>query len=121
MATTKKKPATKSAAMTARKSTPKAAPKTVRKTTTKPQKVAAEQSFRLASEKVPFMTFNFTIQSAYWLVLSALILGLGAWVMYLNVQIQNIYDQIELNTQLSETYLSPAAEKNTPDTAKPSL
>jgi uncharacterized protein HemX len=121
MATTKKKPVTKSAATTTRKSIPKAAPKTVRKSTTKKQPVVAEQSFRLAPEKVPFMTFNFTIQSAYWLVLSALILGLGAWVMYLNVQIQNIYDQIELNTQLSETYLSPAVEKAAPESTKPSL
>jgi uncharacterized protein HemX len=121
MATTKRKPVTKSTTTTVRKSTPKAAPKTASKSTAKTQPVVAEQSFRLASEKVPFMTFNFTIQSAYWLVLSVIILGLGAWVMYLNVQIQNIYDQIDLNTQLSETRFAPAAEKSIPDAAKPSL
>lgn len=120
MATTKKKPVTK--ATTARKPATKAAPKTTRKSAPKKHAVT-EQSFRATKETTPFMTFNFTIQSVYWLILSGLVLALGAWVMYLNVQIQEIYDQVEINTQLSESYISPAAEKTAPkvEATQPSM
>ena len=120
MATTKKKPATK--ATTTRKPTVKAAAKTpVRKPAAKKPAVAATQSFRPSSEKTPFMTFTFTMQSVYWLILSVLVLALGAWVMYLNVQIQEIYDQVEINTQLNETYLLPTVEKAHPEAPAPSV
>jgi hypothetical protein len=111
-------PTKKSAA----KSTPKK-PAVARKTTAKPaakklavkkQKVVAEQSFRANKETTPFMTFQFTQQSLYWLILSVLVLALGSWVMYLNVKIQNIYDQVELNTYLHETYTIPQKDKSTP-------
>lgn len=98
MATTKKKP-------TAAKAT------TTRKATTKKAKVAPVQSFRRYDDTAPFMTFKFTQQSLYWLILSVIVLALGAWVMYLNVQIQNLYDQVEINTALSEQYMMPVAEK----------
>jgi hypothetical protein len=98
MATTKKKPTTAKAT-------------TARKTTTKRPKIAPVQSFRRYDDSTPFMTFKFTQQSAYWLILSVIVLALGAWVMYLNVQIQNLYDQVEINTALSQQYSMPAAEK----------
>ncbi len=102
MATTTKKSAAKS---TAKK------PTMTRKSTNKPaakkQKIVAEQSFRPTKDSTPFMTFQFTRQSIYWLILSVLVLALGAWVMYLNVKIQDIYDQVELNTYLHETYTLP--------------
>lgn len=112
MATTTKKTATKTAAKK---------PASARKSTTKPavkkQKAVTHQSFRPTKENTPFMTFQFTQQSVYWLILSVLVLALGAWVMYLNVKIQDIYDQVELNTYLHETYTLP--EKAAPTTTAP--
>lgn len=130
MATAKKKPVAKAAAKpAAAKTTPKAVKAkaaTTRKTapkkaTTAKQKAAQLVSFRPTKEQAPFMSFNFTIQSFYWLILSVLVLALGAWVMYLNVQIQEIYDQVELNTQLNESYIVPTIEKAHPDTPKPTM
>jgi len=117
MATTKKKPATKT---TAAKATPKAklvatktAPRktTAKKAATNKTQAVAANPFRPTKEQTPFLSFTFTTQSLYWLILSALVLALGAWVMYLNVKIQDIYDQVEINTQLSESYVKPMAEK----------
>lgn len=102
MATTTKKTATKP---TAKK--PSAARKPSTKPTAKKTKAVAERSFRPTKETTPFMTFAFTRQSLYWLILSILVLALGAWVMYLNIKIQAIYDQVELNTYLHETYTIP--------------
>lgn len=98
MATTKKKPTATKAA-------------TSRKATAKKPKITPAQSFRRYDDTTPFMTFKFTQQSLYWLILSIVVLALGAWVMYLNVQIQNLYDQVEINTALSEQYMMPATEK----------
>jgi hypothetical protein len=70
---------------------------------------------------MPFLTFEFTIQSVYWLILSVIVLALGAWVMYLNIKIQSIYDQVEINTNLSETYILPTIEKSHPEASKPQL
>lgn len=121
MATTKKKPVTKAttARKPAAKAAPKAAPKAARKSTAKKQKAAVVQSFRPSYESTPFMTFKFTTQSIYWLILSGLVLALGGWVMYLNVQIQEIYDQVELNTQLNENYIVPTIEHAHPEAGKP--
>jgi hypothetical protein len=107
MATTKKKPTT-------------AKTTTTRKTTAKRPKITPIQSFRRYDDTTPFMTFKFTQQSLYWLILSVVVLALGAWVMYLNVQIQNLYDQVEMNAALSEHYTIPAPEKApaTPTTAQ---
>ncbi len=114
MATTTKKAATKKPAT--RKTTAKATkasikPKAAVKASTKKQKVVEEQSFRPTKDTTPFMTFKFTRQSLYWLILSVLVLVLGAWVMYLDTKIQDIYDQVELNTYLHETYTIPDHEK----------
>lgn len=112
MTTTKKKPAAKTPAKK-----PTAVRKTTVKATPKKQKIVEHRSFRPAQENTPFMTFQFTKQSVYWLVLSVLVLALGAWVMYLNVKIQSIYDQVEMNTQMYENYVIPA-EKAATDALK---
>jgi len=109
MPTAKKKPATK----------PVTARKAPAKSTAKKQKPTVEQSFRPSKEKTPFFTYEFTIQSVYWIILSTLVLALGAWVMYLNIKIQAIYDQVEINTNLSETYIVPTIEKAHPEVPKP--
>lgn len=82
MATTKKKPATKS----------------------KSKKTTADRSFAVSSDRPPFFTYRITHQTFYWVVLGALILALGIWVLTLTVKIQQIYDDIDiLQSQTVET------------------
>ena len=52
-------------------------------------------SFRMTDEDVPFLTFRITRQSLYWLIFAISILALGAWNIYLNMRILEIYDQID--------------------------
>lgn len=47
------------------------------------------------SAESPFMTFKFTQQTLYWIIIGALIVALSAWVLSLTIQIQNIYDNID--------------------------
>jgi hypothetical protein len=111
-----KKPAIKTTAkktVAPRKTSSKTVKTTV-KAPSKKQREIEHRSFRPSKENTPFMTFQFTKQSLYWLILSVLVLGLGAWVMYLNIQIQNIYDQVEMNTYLHETYTIPEHANKTP-------
>lgn len=75
MATAKKK-------STAKKSTKKAIP--------------AQRSFVRSKETRPFFTFRLTHQTVYWLIIGLLVLALGAWVVSLNVRLENLYDQVEL-------------------------
>lgn len=99
MATAKKKPATKS---TATKKAP--VRKVTKKSTVSKPKTVEAQSFKRDSRKTPFMTYKFTQQSFYWLIIGALVIALGAWVMHLNIKIQRIYDQVEINSALHESY-----------------
>ena len=60
-------------------------------------------SFRLTNEDVPFLTFRVTRQSLYWLVFAVSILALGAWNIYLNMRIMEIYDQIDQSNLMMDT------------------
>lgn len=85
MATTKKKPVTK-------------------KTTAKKAAAhASVKSFRVTKSTTPFFHFDFTLQTVYWLILSALVVSLALWVMSLNMQIQDIYDQIDQTNEAINT------------------
>jgi hypothetical protein len=71
------------------------------------KKPAIHRSFRPTKESADsFFTFRFTQQTAYWLILSLLILALGVWVMYLTVKVQSIYDEIDA-TNMSNSYTMP--------------
>jgi hypothetical protein len=90
--------------------------KSVKKTTHK--KAAAQKakrrpilSFRIDSETTPFLTFRLTRQSLYWLVFSTAVLGLGIWVLFLNIKIIQIYDQIQLNDAVTDSLMEPQAKK----------
>lgn len=87
MATTKKKTTTT---------------KTTRKTKTAAH--APVKSFRVAKPATPFFHFDFTLQTVYWLILSILVISLTLWVMTLNMQIQDLYDQIDSKNY---SYVSP--------------
>lgn len=82
MATAKKKPTTK----TTRKAKPAAQPQL--------------KSFRVAKPVTPFFHFEFTLQTVYWLILSALVVSLALWVMSLNMRVQELYDQIDQSNQM---------------------
>ena len=58
------------------------------------------RSFKKARRAEPFFTFEFTQQTVYWLILGLLVIGLGAWVMTLNMKVQAIYDQVEQDSTL---------------------
>ncbi|HET8884415.1 MAG TPA: hypothetical protein VFM68_03010 [Candidatus Saccharimonadales bacterium] len=103
MAATKKKSPVKSVKSTAAHKAPK-------KAGTKKAKVASVRSFRRSEETVPFFTYRFTTQTLYWIILGGLILALGLWVMTLNMQIQKLYDQVELNSAYTDNNFQPAAK-----------
>lgn len=67
------------------------------------KKAPAHRSFVPAKETQPFFVFKVTRQTLYWLILAVLVLALGAWVLVLNIRIQNIYDQIDANSNLVNT------------------
>lgn len=62
-----------------------------------PAKKAATTSLKKSSSS-SFISFQFTQQSVYWIILSVLVLALGAWVMYLTVKVNNIYDDMDAVT-----------------------
>ena len=71
--------------------------KTSTKTNRKPK--ASAQSFRVTKPATPFLHFDFTIQTVYWLILGALFISVALWIASLNLRIQSLYDQIDLTTQ----------------------
>ncbi|PID32994.1 hypothetical protein CR969_03105 [Candidatus Saccharibacteria bacterium] len=79
--TTKKKPTTKAKSTSPRK--------------TKAKKPAKMESFKSSKEHHPFMTFKFTRQTVYWLIIAVVILGLSAWIFKLQSDIFAIYDKID--------------------------
>lgn len=119
MATTKKKPAAKTTVTKKSVKTPTARKSTAKKTVAKKHAAAEVRSFRPSAEKTPFMTFEFTIQSVYWMIFSGLVLALGAWVMHLNVQIQSLYDSVEVLTQSNNSIVAPVADKPEAPTESP--
>lgn len=114
MATTPKKPTAKKKAPAAKKAAPKktaakkpAAKKTaVKKVDAAPAKQQASRtdskSFRITRSTVPFMTFRVTRETAYWAVLGVVVILFTAWILHLQSEIANIYDQIEISTALSD-------------------
>jgi hypothetical protein len=66
--------------------------------TNRKQKTSA-QSFRVTKPATPFLHFDFTIQTVYWLILGALFISVALWIASLNLRIQSLYDQIDLTTQ----------------------
>lgn len=74
---------------------------TTKKTTSK--KVATHtapvKSFRVAKPTTPFLHFDFTIQTVYWLILGALFISVALWVASLNLRIQDLYNEIDQTNQ----------------------
>ncbi|MFI5212794.1 MAG: hypothetical protein ACHQTE_02425 [Candidatus Saccharimonadales bacterium] len=60
------------------------------------------------------MTFRPTHQSAYWLILSLLVLALGICVIYLNLKIDTIYNQIDQTNAMMNIHHQPTAKLKHP-------
>lgn len=76
-----------------------------RKKTSKKAKVTTQEdmrSFRRYPGERPFFKFRISQQTFYWLIISALVLGLGIWVVMLNVKLQVIYDRIDTAAIINE-------------------
>lgn len=103
---------------TASKTAPKKKPtsRTTKTTKKSPKKPVEQRSFRSYPEDTPFFTLRFTRQSLYWLVLSLVVLGMGIWVLYLNVKVQDIYDRIDManasQSDIQSLYLTHEATKD---------
>lgn len=74
-------------------------------------------SLTIVPDDQPFFTFRVTRQSLYWLIFSVTILGLGLWVLNLNMQIISLYDQID-NTNTQTSMITPAPHPTTKATKK---
>ncbi len=85
--TTKKSPAKKPAAK--RVSTRKSKALSVRT-------LASQVGLR--REESDFMTFRITRQTVYWLVLGLVTILFTVWIMQLQADIQELYDQIDATT-----------------------
>jgi len=86
---------------TTKKSAAKKAPvkraTTPRKGTKSSKASTKQRSFKLAPETQPFIAFKVTEQTVYWLIFTMAILFLGLWILKINLQVQDIYDQIDQN------------------------
>ena len=69
-------------------------PATKKKQPTK-KKQSEMRSFVRSPGPKPFVTFKFTQQTVYWLIIGGLVLGFGIWVMYLTVRVHSLYDDIQ--------------------------
>lgn len=98
MPTAKKTASTKKKAVTATKKKSVAAPK--KRTSRNKAKVAALRSFHPAYGQDNFFSLQPTIQTFYWIIIGVLVVGLAAWTFALQMQITQIYDSIDLETQV---------------------
>ena len=84
MATTKKtaKPAAKKVV------------KAVVKKQTKAKRSTKPVNFKICREKFPFVSFHFTEQTVYWIILLALIFALSLWVLKIQLDTTEIINSI---------------------------
>jgi len=78
-----------------------------KKSVVRTKKVAPLQSFKLSKADRPFFTFALTQQTLYWAIISGAVLALGLWIVTIQVNVNNIYDQIEMNSTLLEDMPAP--------------
>jgi hypothetical protein len=82
---------------TAKKATKKvSAKKSTAKKVSAPRKAKPGnlKSFVVYKEPTPFFTFKITDQTVYWTILLLMILGLGYWVLQIQINIADILNKI---------------------------
>ena len=72
--------------------------RTAKKASSKRASKRELRSFKVARSNRPFMSFQVTDQTVYWAVIGVLVIALGVWVTYLQVKINEIYDQVDANS-----------------------
>ena len=98
MAASKKKPATK-------KSTATKKPSQARHTSK--SSASRAQSSNTQSQ---FMQTRVTEQTIYWLIIGAAVIALAVWVLSLQRQLNDIYDQIQIDSS-SNSYIKVKSER----------
>lgn len=98
MAVSKKKPATK-------KSTATKKPSQARRTS----KSSASRA-QSANPQSQFMQTKVTQQTIYWLIIGAAVIALTVWVLSLQRQLNDIYDQIQIDSS-SNSYIKVKSER----------
>lgn len=115
MATAKKSTVKKAKATTSKSTAVKRAPAKSSASVTKVKKLSHQvpsmRSFRLSRQDEPFFTFRITHQTVYWLILAAIVLCLGMWVIDINVKVQKIYDQIDQTNLQTFNMTMPTTKK----------
>lgn len=95
MPQTKKKPAAKTT-----KSAKATQPAKIAKTSTHTKKSSSKdryQTLRLSKADRPFLSTALTNQTFYWLIIAVIVLALGAWIVHLQIKINEVYDTIDAN------------------------
>lgn len=87
----------------------KKATSTPSKTTVK--KAETMRSFHRAPSDKEFFTFRITNQTLYWSIFSIVVLAFGIWIIQLQIEIQGLYDAIELNNMQLEMLESELPKK----------
>ena len=71
----------------------------------KAPKVEPIRSFKRYNDPTPFITWKATHQTAYWILIGALIVGVCVWVITLTVRVQGLYDQVQQTTDTTSSYI----------------
>lgn len=107
--TTARKATTAKKTSTTKKATTSKRRPTVRRAAAKPKKPAV-RSFRCSAETDPFMTLKITKQTIYWLIIAVAAIAFTLWIMKLQGDINDLYDQIE-TIRASEVTVPVVTEK----------
>lgn len=93
--------------MATKKTTSKKAPtkkkSTVKRASAKAQSSSRLSAVRLQPETKPFMTFQLTKETVYWIVLGAVVILFTIWLMRLQMDIQSLYDDIDASNLSTTT------------------
>lgn len=76
--------------------TSKKSPKKSKATVRVRRKAIKHQSFKVSQEQVPFLTFRFTEQTFYWIILLSMILALALWVYNIQLKTTDILNSISM-------------------------
>lgn len=80
------------------KTTKKTSPKKTTRKSSAPTSVHME-TLKMSKETTPFLTIAITRQTLYWLIISAMVLALGLWVINIQIKVNELYDSIEISTR----------------------
>lgn len=83
---------------------------------TKSARAAEMQSFKVARDDRPFVSARPNVQTLYWAILAFAVLALGLWVLNMNLQLQELYNQKDRDDLSSSSVQS--TEKKTEQTTE---